>query len=142
MKYKQAYLSYKLRCVWPVLDFLANYFNMILNTTIIAFALYSQISIFYGLCLLFLAIQSLMLASQNNRYRKKMIKKFKQKVEAEEFESRIGLSARQELQDRANLYDSRIKRNDRNLARSMTQRRPSNQRLERSLGLRRFSNED
>ena len=56
MKYKQAYLAYKLYFIWPVLDFLANYFNLILNSTIIAFALYSQISLFYGICFLFLAI--------------------------------------------------------------------------------------
>lgn len=74
MRYKQAYLAYKLHFIWPFIDFLASYFNLILNLVVVAFAFYKQISIFYGFCLLFLVLQSLMLASQNNAYRHKMRK--------------------------------------------------------------------
>ena len=76
MKYKMSYLAYKLKFIWPVVDFLASYFYLILNITVIAFALYSQISVFYGVCLLFLVIQSLMLSQNSQTYRRKMRREF------------------------------------------------------------------
>jgi len=76
MKYKQSYLAYKLTLLWPILDFLASYFNLVLNISVIAFAIYTQVSIFFGVALLFFAIQSLLLSSSNTDYRRKMRKEF------------------------------------------------------------------
>lgn len=52
MKYKQSYLAYKMHFIWPLLDFLARYYNLVLNIAVIAFAIYSQISTFFLVCLL------------------------------------------------------------------------------------------
>ena len=76
MKYKLSYLAYKLAFIWGFLDFIASYFNLMLNLAVVAFAIYTQVSLFYGVCLLFFAIQSLLLSSNSNTYRRKMRKEF------------------------------------------------------------------
>ena len=44
IKYKQSFLAYKLMYFWPVIDFLANYFYLILNLTIFIYALLTWLS--------------------------------------------------------------------------------------------------
>ena len=56
MKYKQSYLAYKMRIIWPLVDFLARYYNLMLNIAVIAFAIYSQISTFFLVCLFFFVL--------------------------------------------------------------------------------------
>lgn len=40
MKYKISYLTYQLEAAWPLLDAIAAYYFIIINVTILAFALY------------------------------------------------------------------------------------------------------
>lgn len=40
MRYKLAYLTYKMKKAWPVLDTIAAYFYLALYVTILAFAIY------------------------------------------------------------------------------------------------------
>ena len=40
MKYKISYLTYQLETAWPLLDAIAAYYFIIINVTILAFALY------------------------------------------------------------------------------------------------------
>ena len=41
MKYKLSYLAYKLSFLWGLLDFIASYYNLVLNLSVVAFAIYT-----------------------------------------------------------------------------------------------------
>lgn len=51
MKYKTSYTPYQLQKIWPLLDVMAAYFHIVLNVTILCFALYYQLAIFWGIAL-------------------------------------------------------------------------------------------
>ena len=51
MRYKLSYLTYKMKIAWPVLDIIAAYFYHILNITILVFAIYYQLAVFWALAL-------------------------------------------------------------------------------------------
>jgi len=40
MKYKISYLTYRIKTAWPLLDAIAAYYYIVINVTILAFALY------------------------------------------------------------------------------------------------------
>ena len=60
MKYKVSYTIYKLKPIWPFLNFLATYFYLILTSIILVFALYYQLAIVWGIYLIIYMVQSLL----------------------------------------------------------------------------------
>ena len=52
MQYKLSYLLWKVQVVWPVFDAVALYFNLILSSVILVFALYFQIAFIWFIYLL------------------------------------------------------------------------------------------
>lgn len=52
MQYKLSYLLWKVQVVWPIFDAVALYFNLILSSVILVFALYFQIALIWFIYLL------------------------------------------------------------------------------------------
>ena len=81
MKYKVSYTIYKLKPIWPFLNFLARYFHLILTTVILVFALYYQLALIWGVLLLIYMVQSLITSRKYFNHRTAERKMFEDKVE-------------------------------------------------------------
>lgn len=69
MKYKVSYFVYKMKAIWPVLDKIAAYFYFIVNITVLVFALYFQIAIFWAIALTIYMISQFFNWRTNFKYR-------------------------------------------------------------------------
>ena len=83
MKYKMSYLVYKMRKLWPILDTIAAYFYLVLFVTILAFALYFQLALFWAFSLTIYMVSQFINSRQNHKYRQEGFQKFYQKLENE-----------------------------------------------------------
>ena len=76
MKFKISYTVYKLKPIWPILSFLADYFYLILATSVLLFALYFSLSLVWGVYLLIFMLQSLITSRKYFNHRNTEQKKF------------------------------------------------------------------
>ena len=83
MKYKMSYLVYRMRKLWPVLDTIAAYFYLVVFVTILAFALYFQLALFWACALTIYMASQFINSRQNHKYRQEGFQKFYQKLENE-----------------------------------------------------------
>ena len=81
MKFKISYTVYKLRPIWPVLSFLADYFYLFIATAVLAFALYYSLSLVWGVYLFIFMLQSSFTSRKYFIHRN---------LEQEKFENQIG----------------------------------------------------
>lgn len=51
MRYKLSYMTYRIKKAWPILDYVAAYFQLLLYVSILAFAIYYQLAAFWALAL-------------------------------------------------------------------------------------------
>ena len=69
MKYKLSYMVYRIRRAWKVLDILAAYFYLVLNVSILAFALYFQLALFWAICLTIYMFSQIINSNTHYKYR-------------------------------------------------------------------------
>lgn len=62
MRYKISYLMFRLKKAWPVFEYLASFFHLILSTFLLAFALYNSLALIWGLYLVIFVLQSIFTA--------------------------------------------------------------------------------
>lgn len=93
MRYKLPYLFYRLKFFWPVLDYGASYFHLILSTVILCYALYNSLSLIWGVLLLIFMIQTVMAANVHNIYRKKQQLRFEEQVMLNNSQAAEGLES-------------------------------------------------
>ncbi len=69
MRYKFSYLVFKIKLIWPVLDYMASYFHLLLSTVVLCYALYNSIALVWGILLIILMIQSISTSNVHYKYR-------------------------------------------------------------------------
>ena len=69
MRYKMSYTVYQMKPVWAVFDFLAAYFYFILYITVLSFALYYQLALFWATALLIYMISWCINSRSHHNYR-------------------------------------------------------------------------
>ena len=69
MKYKLTYLTYKIRKAWPVFDILAAYSYIVLYVSMLAFALYYQLAVFWAVALSIYMIAQFINSSSHYNFR-------------------------------------------------------------------------
>lgn len=69
MKYKTSYTTYKLKKIWSLLDVMAAYFYIVLNVSILSFALYYQLAVFWAVALTIYMISQFINSNANYNYR-------------------------------------------------------------------------
>lgn len=84
MRYKLSYMTFRMRKAWPVFDGLAAYFYLVLNVSILAFALYYQLALFWAVALTIYMISQFINSTNNFKYRQKGRQKFLDKLNEED----------------------------------------------------------
>ena len=69
MRYKLSYLVFKIKLIWPVLDYVASYFHLLLSTVVLCYALYNSIALVWGILLIIFMIQSISTSNVHYKYR-------------------------------------------------------------------------
>lgn len=89
MRYKLSFLVFKIRPVWGIFDFLANYFYLILAIVVLCYALYHQIAVVWGIMLIWFMLQTLFSSKQYYKFRQKQHELFETHKEATELTERL-----------------------------------------------------
>ena len=84
MRYKLSFTTFKMRRLWSVFDFLAAYFYFVLYISVLSFALYYQLALFWAVALLIYMISWCLNSRAHHNYRQKGRQIFIDKLDEQE----------------------------------------------------------
>lgn len=80
MRYQDPFKIWKLKFFWPVFNFTALYFDVLLNTAIFAFAIYTGLAVIWFIFLVGYAFQTWKMQINHRSYRKQVITSYEASI--------------------------------------------------------------
>lgn len=81
MKYKMSYMVFKMQKWWYIFDTAAAYFYLLFYVSVLSFALYYQLALFWAIALTIYMFAQIINSRQNYKYRQSEKDKFNSKLQ-------------------------------------------------------------